>query len=80
MATTKGDRLASPRVYLSWRDYRANFQDGREVKSMGPVALTNFEVLRIRLQHLQEQLDRVTHDLNVAEKQLKKARKALKGV
>lgn len=46
---------------------------------MDRVALTNYEVLRIRIQQLEENLARVEYDLTVAERQLKKARKALKG-
>ena len=78
----KGDLLSSPAENLPAANYRLFF--GREPADSGPVHLTNYEALILKLERTFEansnQAVQLQAEIRSLQKRIKKARKALKRV
>ena len=80
MSQLKGDNLAFPARFVSWRDYRGAFGDtGRPLDTMADVKLTNYEVARFERLEAEKSLAAALIETEQLRKKLKKIKRILRG-
>lgn len=79
MSRLKGDNLAFPARYVSWRNYRAAFgATGRDLPDMADVKLTNYEVARFERLEAEKALAAALIETDLLRKKLKKIKRILR--
>lgn len=80
MSQLKGDNLAFPARFVSWRNYRGAFgETGRPLNTMADVQLTNYEVARFERLEAEKALAAALIETELLRKKLKKIKRILRG-
>lgn len=80
MSQLKGDNLAFPARFISWRDYRGAFGDtGRPLDTMADVKLTNYELARFERLEAEKALAAALIETEQLRKKLKKIKRIIRG-
>lgn len=80
MSQLKGDNLAFPARFVSWRNYRGAFGNtGRPLDTMADVKLTNYEVARFERLEAEKALAAALIETEQLRKKLKKIKRVLRG-